>query len=282
MNIRKYLLNIFYGFLIGVCMLVPGVSGGSIAVLLGIYDELLEATACVLSRFRKSIFSLSSVAVGGMAGFVSMAGVIGALLKSAPFLTIYFFMGTIIGGIVLTIFSKEGRKIEVSIPMIVLGVGAVLLLKFVPDGALYYMGGSVWIRFLIMIVAGLFLGAALILPGVSFSMTLMTLGIYEKFLSAVHGFDLMFLLPIAFATIFGVIVLSKLLLRFMKNCPKLCDSLILGFVIASVAELFPGIPQGGALLFCLLIGVLGFLLTFGSTAYIERKKNVKTVTSFKG
>lgn len=279
MSFKKYLLYVFYGFIIGGCMLVPGVSGGTVAVLLGIYDRLLGATADILTQFKKSILILSSVALGGIIGFISMSGIIDRLLKEAPLSTIYFFMGTIVGGIVLIFFGKGSKKTKISVPMIILGAGAVLLLKFLPEGTCVYSGNSVWIRFPAMIIVGLLLGAALILPGISFSMTLMTLGIYERFLQAINDFDILFLLPIAFATIFGIIVLSKLLSCFMREYPRLCSSMILGFVLASVAELFPGIPRQKALISCLLIAMLGFLLTSGPALYLQQKNNVKTVTS---
>lgn len=272
MKIKQYLCNVIFGFIIGFCMLIPGMSGGSVAVLLGIYDDLLWAVSKFFSQFKKSFMILSSVAIGGLLGFVSMAKIAKYLLCQAMHPTIYFFMGLILGGIFVKILEYKSSKRGLHFPMLILGAGIVFLLKIIPYDLLEFGDASLLVRFVIMVVAGLMLGGALILPGISFSMTLMTLGLYESFLNAIDKLDVGVLFPIIFSTIFGTIVLSNLLSRFMSKLPNHCNSLILGFVIASLFEMFPGIPQGSKIWLSLFLMASGVALILFFSIKIIRKR----------
>ena len=272
MKIKNCFQNLFYGFLIGVAMLIPGVSGGTIAVLLGIYDDLLSAVANLFKRFFANFFFISSVGIGGLIGFVSMAGIVENLLNTAKFTTTYFFIGIIVGSL-LVMFSKyKTTNFVIKLPMLMLGAAVVMLLKFIPNNLIIYEGVSLWIRFAIIIVAGLMLGGALILPGISFSMTLMTLGLYEVFLLSVNEFNIHVLLPIIFSTMFGAIVLSKILSICLSKHTDACQSMIIGFVIASLFEIFPGIPRGFSLLWSLLLMLFGILISVGLALWTNKKR----------
>jgi len=271
MKIGKMIRNGVYGAVIGICMLIPGVSGGTIAVLLGIYDDLLSAMAALFSEFKNSIVFLTSVGMGGLFGAAIMSRLIGFLLNQAPFFTTYFFMGIILGGIGMMKSGRQERE-KVDVLMLIFGVVIVCSLRFLPVDVFDNVEDTLWIRFVIMLVMGVLLGAALILPGISFSMTLVFLGIYEEFMRAVAEFDLRYLLPIIFSTLFGIIVLSKALSRFIRKCPGKCHSMIMGFVIASLVELFPGFPPVQSALFSIISLLLGFLISLLAVYFIKRKR----------
>lgn len=270
MKIREYFLNTLAGFFIGIFMLVPGVSGGTIAILIGIYDRLLDAVSSLFWNFKSSIKLLLGVGFGGIIGFASMAGVLTFLLQRAKLPTVYFFIGIIVAGIFILIFDWRKRGVDVF--MIFLGCGIVGLLHCLPFDVFIYNDMSVASKFMVIILAGLLLGAALILPGISFSVTLMSLGLYEKFLQAIQTLDVYFLLPIAFSTLFGVILLAKLLANFMRKYSKRCYGLILGFVIASLAEIFPGYPKGEEIIWCIIAALCGCAISVVISFATKRKR----------
>ncbi len=272
MKIKKYFQNVFYGFLIGVAMLIPGVSGGTIAVVLGIYDDLLSSVADIFKQFKESLAFLSAVAIGGVLGFISMAGVVRVLLDTAKFPIIFFFMGVIVSSVFVTTFNNKSTISSIKLPMLIFGAMIVILVRFIPNDLIAYGEVPLLLRFAIMIIAGLMLGGALILPGISFSMTLMTLGLYETFLKAVNEFNIHILLPIIFATLFGTIVLSKLLSNCLNKYPDGCQSMIIGFVIASLGEMFPGIPRGNQLYCSLVFMVLGISISFVLAVFLKRRR----------
>ena len=261
MKFNKICRNFLIGFLIGVCMLVPGVSGGTVAVVAGIYNDLLQAVSNFFADAKRNFAFLASVAVGGIVGFFAMSGGLEWLLEHARMPTVYFFIGVIIGGTIGILFEMGRNGENINIPMVLLGAAIVALLGFLPKEIFDFSDVGLIFKFVCFVISGILLGAALILPGISFSLMLVTLGLYDGFLDALRTFDIRILLPLMSATMFGVIVLTKVLALFMNKAPRYCNSLIIGFVFASVAQIYPGIPHGQMIL-CLVVFLLGFLLSW--------------------
>lgn len=270
MRIMLWLQRLLQGFVIGVCMLIPGLSGGTVAVLMGIYDDLLQSVAVFHKQPKQSMVRLSAVGMGGVIGFVIMSDAVRSLLSVAYMQTVYLFMGVVLGGLLLQFIDTGGMK-NISIPMIAVGLLTVFLLTLLPKDILHYSGDVIIVRLVFFVLAGLLLGAALILPGISFSLMLVTLGMYEEFLSAISGRQWSVLLPLMFSVMFGVLVLAKVLSVFMKQAPKYCNSLILGFVAASIAEIFPGVPTGTALPVSLILFLIGVAVCIFGVNRIKKR-----------
>lgn len=241
-------------------MLVPGVSGGTIAVVAGIYNDLLQAVSDFFKDIKHNLCFLVTVAFGGIVGFFAMSGGLEWLLDHARMPTLYFFIGVIVGGTVGMLIEMGQNGEKISIPMVVLGAVIVAILGFMPKEIFDFDNTAFLIKFVCFVISGILLGAALILPGISFSLMLVTLGMYDDFLYALRTFDIRALLPLVFATIFGIIVLIKALALFMKKEPRYCNSLIIGFVFASVADIYPGIPRGQMML-SLIVFAFGFFVS---------------------
>lgn len=262
MTVAECFKNLYLGFFIGIAMLIPGVSGGTIAVLLGIYDTLLSAVSHFFKNIKYNLLLLGSMAIGGLLGFGIAARLIAGLLTFAYQETLYFFIGTILGGIITLYMNKSGETKKVNIPMLIFGMIVVMLIECLPNDILNYSGSSLLIQFIILLAVGILLAVALILPGVSFSMMLVIAGIYKEFIVAVKTFDFRFLMPLMFAVLFGVIVCAKLLSKFMEERPNLCESMILGFILASIGEMYPGFPMGVKLVWCVMLMATGFCFSW--------------------
>ena len=104
------------------------------------------------------------------------------------------------------------------------------------------------------------------LPGISFSHFLLLLGLYEKTLTAVKEMDLFFLVPLAMGVFLGILIFSKLLESVLDKYPKVSYLLILGFIIGSVAMIFPGLPKGGEIVLSMIAAPAGFLFIYRSTS----------------
>lgn len=120
---------------------------------------------------------------------------------------------------------------------------------------------------LFLFLAGIIIAIALILPGISTSFLLLTLGLYEPLIAAVKGLDLAFLTPIVLGTLFGIIALTKILESLLNNKPRATYMMIIGFVIGSVIEVFPGIPTG----FNIVISIITFTLGYIVIKYVSEK-----------
>lgn len=247
------------GLCVGGTMLVPGVSGGSMAMILGIYDKLIESVSSFFKDVKNSLIFLITFSLGGGVGMILLARPLLYLIESYPMLLLYFFIGVVAGGIPMIYQKAEVHKLTWKVffyPAI--GLAVVLLFEFLPADFLQLGNGEGVPGYLLLAAAGIVAAVALVLPGISVSYLLLLMGIYDKTMMAIGNFNLSYLIPLGMGIILGIILTTKLLENAMKNHTQATYLIILGFVAGSVAEVFPGIPQGIEMFFCLAALVAGY------------------------
>ena len=111
---------------------------------------------------------------------------------------------------------------------------------------------------LLLVLAGFVAAIALVLPGISVSYLFLLMGIYDSVMRAISSFRLTFLAPLGIGLLLGIVFTTKLLEHAMTKYPRPAYLIILGFVLGSIVELFPGIPSGPEILFCILTFAAGF------------------------
>ena len=236
------------GLCVGGTMLVPGVSGGSMAMILGIYDKLIESVSSFLKDIKNSLIFLIAFSLGGGVGMMLLAKPLLYLIESYPMLLLYFFIGVVAGGIPMIYQKAEVNKITWKVFLYpAIGLAAVFLFEFLPADFLQLGDGKGILGFLLLGAAGIVAAVALVLPG-----------IYDKTVMAIGDFNLSYLMPLGLGIILGIILTTKLLENAMKNHTQATYLIILGFVGGSMAEVFPGIPQGMEIFFCLAALVAGY------------------------
>lgn len=257
-------LTALKGLIIGATMIVPGVSGGSMAMILGIYDRLLSAISFLHKNLKENlIFLLVFVGSAGIGMFL-FTSPLSWLLKNYEMPTLYFFLGAVFGGIPL--IEKQSKVRELSLQVVLyllIGVGSVLLISSIPTGIFGTEEKSGLLYLFILFLAGLLSATALILPGISVSHFLLMLGLYEELLAAIKGFQLGFLIPLGCGILLGIVLFSKFLEYIMNRHPKPAYMIILGFILGSAGQIFPGIPKGIHILICALAAAGGFAAVYG-------------------
>lgn len=262
-------VRITKGFIIGASMLVPGASGGTMAIILGIYDELIHAVSTLRQNFRGNAVLLGTYAA---------AGVLGILLFSRPMLaavtlwhkpTLFLFLGAILGSI-----PPLYRKVRISrvkpSNIIVALFGALLGIctMYLPEGVFQMSTGFHLQNFSMLIAAGVIIAVALILPGISASYILLMLGMYDLTLIALKEFNLYYLVPLIIGVLGGTFLTAGILEREMKRHPQFTYMLIIGFMLGSLAQVFPGVPSGAEIVPCLLTFFIGLAVIL----WIGRKR----------
>lgn len=286
----------FKGLWIGGTMTVPGVSGGTMAILVGIYDRLIGAVSGLIPKkstgsgsgedgsgmrvggekgkvcwkeYRKtalhSLLFLVVFLLGAGLGMLLFAKVISGLLEQpvAGGYVRFFFLGAVAGGIPLILSSARVKKFSTWLLVLpVIGAGLVYGLTFLPEEmfSLETAGGVG--AFLLKLAGGVILAIALVLPGVSASQMLYTLGIYEELLTCISEFRVVPLIPLGIGTVFGILLITKTLDTLMTRYPKQTFLIIFGFILGSLPELFPKDVAGNYLL-CGMCVAVGFLLAYG-------------------
>lgn len=250
-------------------MLVPGVSGGSMAMILGIYGRLVSSVSSFLKDIRGNFLFLLTFALGGAVGMVLFANPLLGLINRYPMPMLYFFIGAVAGGIPMIYKEAKIRAFSWKIPVyIVLGAALVILLEKLPTGDFALdLGGGLG-NMAMLVVAGIFAAVALVLPGISVSYLFLVMGMYDVIMEAIGSLYLPFLIPLGAGLLLGILLTTRILELAMERFPQGTYLIILGFVIGSVAEVFPGIPTLGQLPVCILTLLAGFAVIY----YLSRQE----------
>lgn len=260
----NYLKNFIKGIAAGVATLVPGVSGGTMAIILGIYDDLIHAVSTFFENWKKNFIFLLVVGSGGALGILLFSRLLENAMKAYPYVMQFLFMGIIIGGLpVLYRKSEASSKGNLKdFIFLVLGFAIVLLMSAEPTAItnMATTGGVLSVIFLF--IAGIIIAIALVLPGISGSFMLLVLGLYGVTLNAINTFNIPFLIPLGLGVAVGTFGTAKIIERFLQKYPGKTYKLILGFVLGSLVQVFAGIPTSSQLIASIAAFIIGFLVIF--------------------
>ena len=260
MNTIKTILS---GLAVGGAMTIPGVSGGSTAMLIGIYDDLIHAVSRAFSEPKKNLLLLLKFTVGACTGVLIIARLITFLLTTPAEVPLRFlFLGAVAGGIPMIFRRAEITKLSAGCTALILaGVASVMLISMLPEGS-FSPENSGFTAMLMQFLGGILLAAALVLPGISASHFLLILGIYDDVLEKLGEFELLSLLPLGVGALLGVFLTARVLEKLLQSHPRGTYLVILGFMIGSLRELLPhgaGAIQTAAGMLCT---VAGFVLVY--------------------
>lgn len=250
--------NIFGGIMIGIANIIPGVSGGTIIVLLGLFDKTMEAISNVFKikigfkERMKNVIFLLQIMIGVAIGLVGFAKVLDFLFSNFEHQTLFLFAGLIIFSLPMLKKQEMDNK-KISTPFFVIGILIIGLLAYfspekkevvVPLAELLSKNLN-FAYILILIIMGAISGAAMLFPGISGSMVLLVLGyyyLYKSYVSNVTTFEPMVLIPlifIAIGVVIGIIVSAKLTTYLLDKHQNKTMSLILGLVLMSGIVIIP-------------------------------------------
>lgn len=255
-----FLMDVIKGTLIGIANIIPGVSGGTMAVSLGIYDKLISSVSGIFKDWKKSLLTLLPIILGCGIGIVAFTYAVEYLLSRHTFVTCMAFVGLILGGIpVLTASLKKelargSSKIGFSgiLAFAILFCVAVFLPMLNADDEVLktfaVTPGTMAALFLVGVIAS----ATMVVPGVSGSLVMMILGYYygiintiKSFLDALKVFDMAglasgfaLLVPFGIGVLLGIFLIAKLITFLFEKFGVQTYCAILGLIIASPFAIF--------------------------------------------
>lgn len=269
----KYLIDILKGALVGIANIIPGVSGGTMAVITGIYEKLIDIIGNIFthlknwSKLKEDLKFIIPIGIGALVGIVAFSKVLKWLLENYEMPTLYCFLGLIIGSLPL-IFknaNEKGFKKKYIIPFIIT-LAFMILLNIL---AMNVNGGNTIVEFgrtpidmIKLLGYGFIAAGTMIIPGISGSMVLMILGIYEAILTAVSNLDIIILIPFVIGVGVGIIIVSKIIDILMDKFYGYTYYAILGFIIGSIIFIFPGFVFNLTGLISVITFIIGFVVSF--------------------
>lgn len=283
----KLFYQILKGILIGIANIIPGVSGGTMAVSMGIYDDIIFSITHLFKQFKKSVMTLLPYIIGAGAGIIGLAFVIQYLFVKYPLQTSMTFIGLILGGIPVMTGRLKGKKLGISNAIVFLVFFCLVIgLQVVGEGngtdAVITVGALEIIKLFFM---GVIASATMVIPGVSGSMILMLMGYYNpiietitSFIKAFIHFDLpllmhnfFILLPFGLGVIIGIFAIAKLIEILLEKYEALTFSAILGLVIASPIAILMGTNLAGINSVSIIMGVVTLIIGFYIALYLGKE-----------
>lgn len=256
---KNFGTRLIKGIVIGAVMLVPGVSGGTMAIILGIYDDLIHSLSTLSHKPKKKIIFL---------GTFALAVILGILLFSRPMLAavtmwrnpmLFLFIGAIVGSIPPLYRNVKVSRIKpINVLVACLGTLIGIMTKYLPAGTFQLSTQFNIYYFIMLLLAGFIIAVALVLPGISASYILLMLGMYDITLMAINKFNLNYLTPLTVGVLGGTFLTAGILEKAMKRHPQFTYMLIIGFMLGSLVQIFPGVQTGIGALYCVLTFFIGF------------------------
>ena len=270
-----YLKLILCGIVFGIANVIPGVSGGTMLVVFGIYDQLTEAISGVRAIIKNIVFLLF-LGIGAGVGILGFAALIKYLFENYGVQTNMYFIGLILGSVpmIFHMGTAEKKVRPLCLLPFILAMGLVIGLTVLNGymeandlipAAETVEGFSIFVTVKLLICA--FVAAvAMIIPGLSGSFVMMLLGVYNTVINAIQIKALNFyvIIPVAVGVVLGIILGAKLISTLIKKHKLMVYSAIMGLVIGSVYAILPSgfgfNLQTGYGFVCLLFGVLTSIL----------------------
>lgn len=287
-KVVSYIKILLCGMIFGVANVIPGVSGGTMLVVFGMYDRLTEAISGIKDIFRNIVF-LVFFGAGAGVGILGFAKLLNSLFENFPVQTNMYFIGLILGSIPLVYrLGTEEQKAKplCLVPLLIAGavvVGLAVLQNSMGDAeqAAESVAGFDILMTIKLVVFAFIAAVAMIIPGVSGSFVMMLLGVYQTVISAIQFNALNFyvIIPVAVGVVLGVILGAKIISTLMKKFRLMAYSAIMGLVIGSVYAILPNgfgfNLQTGYGFVCLLFGMLTSILVENLGDGNKQKKNAE-------
>lgn len=277
-NMRLFILRVVQGAIIGAGAILPGISGGVLCVVFGIYQPMMAVLAHPFKNIKLYWRMFIPIAIGWAAGFVGLAGIIAKLLSMNAAVIVSLFVGLIIG--TFPGLLREGAKNGKSKGMwIALAISIVALLAFFYS-LKFSTSTTVAPSFGWYIFCGVLWGISLIVPGMSSSSLLMFLGLYQPMSAGIATLDPNVLIPFAIGIISTVVLLARLVNNLFEKHYGIAFYCVVGFVIASTIPIIPLSFAGwGEAVLCVVAAVAGFAGAFLMDRWSDKHPAVEDATS---
>lgn len=268
-GIRKFVVRVVQGAIIGAGAILPGISGGVLGVAFGIYRPMMAVLAKPLQNFKLYWKMFVPIAIGWVAGFLGLAGIIAKLLTINAAVMISLFVGLILGTFP-SLFREGAKNGKTKGMYVALAISTAVLLAFfytlkfstqttvVPSFGWFVFCGVLW-------------GISLIVPGMSSSSLLLFLGLYQPMSAGIAALDISVLGPFAIGIVATVVLLARLVNHLFEKHYGVAFYCVIGFVIASTIPIIPLSFSGiGEALLSLAAAAAGFAGSFLMDRWSEK------------
>ena len=264
----SWIIRLVKGMLVGIGAIVPGLSGGVLMVIFGIYEPLIKFLANLKHKFIQNILFFLPIGIGGVIGVVAFSAVIDYAFSHFAAQFIWLFVGFIAGTLpsLWKTAGKEGRKTYHWIVLAVFAVGTFLFMRWMENIGNVTMTPN----FLVWIMSGAIFALGMIVPGMSPSNFLIYLGLYQPMANGIKMLDFGVIIPLMIGVVLCILAFSKLVAWLFKKAYPFMYHFILGIVVGSTAAIIPSGVTGWTIAVCAALFLLGAAASY-ALAKVDEK-----------
>ncbi len=273
----KNIMLVIKGFIMGIGNIIPGVSGGTLALTLGIYEKFIEAISHFFDKLKENIKFLVPIFIGIGLSLLTMSNVITEAFEHYPVPTAFLFMGLVIGGIPMLSnkVKKSKERKQVSSYIIALITFALVIVLAFSDQLFGSGLSDVTLKnldltgYILLFLVGVVAAATMVIPGVSGSLVLMLLGYYLPVVNTIKDLthfnnivdNCLILIPFGLGVVVGIVVIAKIIEWLLKKYEAKTYFGVLGFIIASIIAIPVSVyNEYGTLSYSLVEGIIAIIL----------------------
>ena len=232
----RILLGVLQGMLIGLGAVLPGISGGVLCVVFGVYKPIMELLSNPFKTWKKHLLNLAPILVGVVLGFLGIAKLLGFLLDRYPGPSVCLFVGLIVG-LIPSLFREAGEKGRTKGSFVSLGIAFVFIMTLL----LVYARMEIAIvpNFAWFLFCGFAIALSVIAPGMSFSTLTMPLGLYQPLVDGIGNLQMDVLIPCGIGAVLTVVLFAKVVNYLFDHHHSIAFHAIIGVVIAATIMIIP-------------------------------------------
>lgn len=274
-KVGDFIKDILKGMVIGIANVIPGVSGGTMMVVMGIYDKLIHVLSHFFKEFKKNILFLLPIVIGMLIAIFGGSVVIEFLFVKLPLPTTLLFVGLILGGLPMMIRRVKGEKFKAGY-LIAFAAFFALVVVMALMGDVTGREATLNLSFsgiIILFLVGVLAAGTMVIPGVSGSMVLLIIGYYNPIISTISDFvqalkegdkqmlqhTFLVLLVFGIGVIAGIVFFAKLIEKIFEKFPMYAYWAIIGLIVASPIGIFLMAEIGAVTVPMVLLGIPFFI-----------------------
>ena len=267
-SLGEWAIRLLKGILVGIGAIVPGLSGGALAVVFGLYEPLMRFLANLKENFFRNVFFFLPVGIGGILGVLAFSAVVDFAFTYYAAEFTWLFIGFISGTFpsLYKTSGEKGRKAQHWLVLVAMAAGTLLLMRWMETISSVTLPPN----FMNWILSGVLFGLGTVVPGMSPSNFLIYLGLYQPMASGIRHLDFGVILPLALGVILCVFAFAKLVSWLFKKYFTFMYHFILGIVVGSTLAIIPDGVRGWTIAVCALMYIFGAACSYGLVKLDEK------------
>jgi len=267
-RILDWIVRFLKGILVGIGFITPGLSGGVLAVVFGIYEPLMRFLGNLKQKFIKNALFFLPVGIGGVIGVVAFSAVVDFAFTYYAALFTWLFIGFIAGTFpsLVKTSGKQGRSWWHWLLLVLTAAGTVFLMRWMEGIRSVELAPS----FVNWMLSGALIGLGVVVPGMSPSNFLIYLGLYQPMAFGIRSLELGVIIPLALGGLLCVLLLARFISWLFKKFYAFMYHFILGIVVGSTIVIFPEGVRGWTIALCALLFLVGAAISYALAKLDEK------------